>query len=320
MIWLYVLIALLAIILAIICVVSVYFFRFTIVGRHATIEQTLKKSENNPTYSKYYDRIIAGGEWLKNQKHERVEIKSYDNLKLVASIYEPIEKTKNCMLLFHGWSSHPFFDFSCIVEKYCSLGANIIVVEQRGHGESGGKYSCFGVKERYDVVSWSQYVISRYGDDCRIILDGISMGASTVMMAAGLGELPKNIVGIIADCGFTNAYDEFKHVMKLWYKLPPFPLLYTVEIIAKIFARFTFRQISTETELKKSTLPLLILHGEDDDFVPVEFSYRNYEASASKNKRLLVIPGAEHGTSYMTDEEKCNEALSEFVDELFYNK
>ena len=317
MILLYILLALLTIAVAVICIASVYFFKFTIVGRHATIEETLKKSENNPTYSRYYDRIIAGGEWLKRAPHDRVEIESHDGLKLVASIYEPREKTKNCMILFHGWSSHPFFDFSCIVEKYRDLGSNVIVVEQRGHGESGGKYSTFGVKERYDVLSWSSYVISRYGDDCRIILDGISMGASTVMMAAGLDELPKNIVGIIADCGFTSAYDEFAHVMKLWYKLPPFPLIHSVGIVAKALAGFSFDEISTENELKKSTLPLLILHGEADDFVPVKFSYRNYEASASKNKTLLVIPGAEHGTSYMTDEKKCNEALEKFIGELF---
>ena len=245
--------------------------------------------------------------------HDRVQIKSHDGLTLCASIYEPDSKTKNCMLLFHGWTSHPFLDFSCIVQKYCEMNMNVIVVEQRGHGESEGKYSTFGVKERHDVVSWAEYIISRYGDDCKIVLDGISMGASTVMMAAGLPSLPNNIVGIIADCGFTSAYDQFVYIMKLWYKMPPFPLLYSVNVISRIVAGFGFRDVSTIDELKKSELPILFLHGEADDFVPVKFSRQNYDASASERKKIITVPDAAHGMSYLQSEQTCNEELERFI-------
>ena len=317
MIWLYIAISVLGLILIALIAGSVFFFKFAIVGRHATIEQTLKRSESNPKYSPFYDRILEGGKWMRTHPHERVTISSYDNLKLCASIYEYEKETKNCMLLFHGWSSHPSFDFSCIVKKYVSLGTNVIIVDQRAHGESEGAYSCFGIKERYDVIAWTNYIKSRYGDDCKIILDGISMGASTVMMASGLKELPDNVVGIIADCGFTSAYDEFVHVMKLWYNLPPFPFIYIVNTMSKLIAGFGFKDVYTQNELKKSTLPLLIIHGGDDNFVPVKFSKINFEASASKNKKLIIVPGAAHGTSYLTDEKRCNEELERFIYDSF---
>ncbi len=317
MIWLYVFGAVLLLILITILAVSVYFFNFAIVGKHATIEQTLKKSENNPTYTPHYDRIIEGSDWIKEHPHDRVSIISHDKLKLYASVYEPDTPSKTCILLFHGWSSHPSFDFSCIVKVYVDMGHNVVVVDQRGHGESEGKYSCFGVKERYDVISWLRYIIGRYGNDVRVVLDGISMGASTVMMAAGLEELPKNVTGIIADCGFTSAYDQFVHIIKKWYNLPPFPFIYSVDLIAKAVAGFAFREVSTDEELKKSTLPLLILHGADDDFVPLKFSRRNYEASASKDKKLIIIDGAGHGTSYIVDEENCKRELKEFLSKSF---
>ena len=320
MIVLYCIAILVFIVLVVVCAVSAYFFKFAIVGRHATIEQTLKKSENNPAYSPYYDRITSGVAWIKSYSHNRVSIVSHDGLKLYASVFEPEIKSSNCMLLFHGWSSHPLFDFSCIVKEYVNMGYNVVLVEQRGHGESEGKYSCFGVKERYDVISWAKFIIERYGDDVKIALDGISMGSSTVMMAAGLEELPQNIVGIIADCGFTSAYDQFVHIMKKWYNMPPFPFIYSVDIIAKLVAGFGFKQVSTDIELKKSSIPLLILHGGDDDFVPVKFSRRNFEASAAKDKKLIVVEGAGHGTSYIVDEDNCKKELSEFLTRVFSQK
>ena len=313
MIFLYVPTAIIICIFVIVIAVSVYFFNFAIRAKRPTAEQALEKARKNPTYNKFYDRIYEGYSWMTEYPHERVQIKSYDGLTLYASVYEPKIETKSCMILFHGWTSHPFLDFSCIVEKYCEMDMNVIVVEQRGHGESEGKYSTFGVKERYDVVSWAEYVISRYGDECKIVLDGISMGASTVMMATGLDCLPKNIVGVIADCGFTSAYDQFVYIMKLWYKMPPFPLLYSVNLISKIFAGFGFRDVSTIEELKKSTLPILFLHGEADDFVPDKFSRQNYEASASMHKKLITVPDAAHGMSYLQNEKTCNEELESFI-------
>ena len=297
--------------------VTVFFFNFAIVGKRLTKEKAIERAKTHKVYSPYADRIINGIEWISNCEQKHVEIKSYDNIKLFGTLIEPKEKTNNTVILFHGWTSRGFFDFSCIIKMYHENGFNVLMPNQRAHGMSGGKYTCFGVKERYDVISWCDYVISLYGENCKIVIEGISMGASTVLMASGLNDLSPCVKGIIADCGFTSAADQFTHVLKKDYHLPPFPFLYTANLLTYMIADFGFWDVNAAEEVKKSELPLLIIHGEDDDFVPVKFGRQIYEASASKNKQIITVPKARHGMSYFNDEEHCKSVLENFLKNVF---
>jgi len=317
---LYLVVAIIIFLLVILTAVTVFFFNFAIVGKRLSKENAIKRAKNHKVYKTYADRIVNGIEWISNCKQKHVEIKSYDNIKLFGTLIEAEDKTDNTVILFHGWTSRGFFDFSCIIEMYHKNGFNVLMPDQRAHGMSGGKYTCFGVKERYDVISWVNYVISLYGENCKIVIEGISMGASTVLMAAGLNELSPCVKGIIADCGFTSAADQFTHVLKKDYHLPPFPFLYTANLLTRMIAGFGFWDVNAAEEVKKSELPLLIIHGEDDDFVPVKFGRQIYEASASENKQIITVPGAKHGMSYFIDEEHCRSVLENFLKNVFENQ
>jgi pimeloyl-ACP methyl ester carboxylesterase len=297
-------------------VISYFFFRYAASGRRLDREKAILKAKKSKIYAPYCDIIEEGIDWIIANTTERVSITSYDNLKLSARRFVAKENNKNVVIMFHGWTSIAFFDFSCIVGMYCEKGYDVILVDQRAHGDSEGKYTTFGVKERYDVLSWINYAISIYGEDVKIVIEGISMGASTVLMASGL-DLPSNVLGVIADCGFTSAADEFTHVLARDYHMKPFPFLYTANIVSRILAGFGFWDVNAEDEVKKSTLPLLLLHGEADDFVPVEFSRRVYRSSASSDKRYIEVEGARHGLSYFKEEERCKKALLDFFFTVF---
>ena len=141
------------------------------------------------------------------------------------------------------------------------------------------------------------------------MLTGISMGASTVLLAAGQ-ELPENVVGVLADCGFTSTVDIWKHVAKQAYLAYP---VYggTAGKLAEKRLRIPVDADSCPQSLTRCRVPVLFVHGTEDHFVPIDMTYRNYQACAAP-KRLFVVPGAEHGMSYLTDPQGYENAVKSF--------
>lgn len=264
----------------------------------------------DPLWEEYKDGIFEGIRWFNDRKPEKVEILSHDGLKLRGNyLHNP--DAKGTILLFHGYRTDGFLDFSCVYSYYYGLGFSILSVFQRSHRESEGKFITFGVKERFDCQRWAQYAYERFGAEHPLILDGMSMGASTVLMASGL-ELPPTVRGIIADCGFTSGWEELLHIIR-GMKIPCGQIIMrSADLFAKHIAGFSFRECSTVEALKKNELPILLIHGREDDFVPPCFSEENFNACRSK-KELHIVPGAKHGTSYMVDLPRCQEALERFL-------
>ena len=240
--------------------------------------------------------------------HEDVYIISRDGLKLTGKFYEfspgaPIE------LMIHGYRGSAERDMSGGVQRCFRLGRSALVVEQRGSNTSQGNVITFGIREHQDCLDWIDFLIDHYGTDIKIILTGISMGASTVLMAAGK-ELPENVIGVLVDCGFNTAKDVMYHVMGQ-LKLPAKLCYPIVKLGARLFGRFDLEAYSAQEAMKNCKVPVIFFHGEADDFVPCWMSRINYEACTSR-KQLVTIPGAGHGLSYPTAPELYLSALRDF--------
>ena len=260
----------------------------------------------------YRDELIEGRKWVKSHELEDFSVVSYDGLTLRAKMIRR-DGMRGVVLMMHGYRSNPLHDFSLAVKEYFDMGFACMMPYQRAHGESEGKYITYGVRERHDVVSWCRLIEEKF-PGVPVILDGMSMGASTVLMATGL-ELPGCVRGVVADCGFTSPKDIMSSVMKRRLNMAPFPFLYTTWLAAKIKAGFGLGEVSTITELKKNRLPLLIVHGEADDLVPFSMSEENYDAARDVcDATFLPFPGAGHGMSFLTDRERYTEEVKKFTD------
>lgn len=262
-----------------------------------------------PKMSAYAETINAGMSWFKAQNPQRVEMPAYDGTRLVG-LYLEHENPKGTVLMVHGFRSSAYYDFSCAFQYYFEQGYSLLTVFQRAHGESGGSYICYGVKERYDCRDWANYIYDRFGPEHDIFISGVSMGSSTVLMAAGL-ELPPSVRGIIADCGYTSPYEEFKEVLKRKH-IPLHPFIDIAELFSRLMAGFSFRECSTIDAMKACRVPVLFVHGEADTFVPAHFTQENFDACRAE-KELLLVPGAAHGASYLVDTERCQTALRDFL-------
>lgn len=259
-----------------------------------------------------YAQMCADGvRWFKEQEKERIRISSYDGLTLTGLFLPAEGEAKGTIILFHGYRMDGYSDFSCVYELYHRLGYNLLNVFQRAHGESEGRYITFGIKERFDARYWAVYTADRFGPEHDIFLGGLSMGGSTVLMSTGT-QLPENVRGVIADCGFTSPYDEFVHVLKSKLHLPVHPFIDIAEGFAQLLAGFGFKDYSTLEAMEVNTLPILFIHGEDDKLVPLKHTTDAFAACRS-DKYLITVPKAGHGLSYLLNQEGCRTALEEFL-------
>jgi len=287
-----------------------YFFRFAVVRKKPAKrkKKSLSASKGLVDLDPYQQMMQEGEAWLNAQAMETVQIESHDGLKLSGHFLNI--GSRKTIILFHGYRSRAFRDFSCVGDYYKGLGFNLLFVDQRAHGGSEGQFITFGVKERLDCVRWAEYVDRRIGGE--IILDGLSMGATTVLMAAG-EKLPESVKGIIADCGFTSPKEIMLKVMEEDLRIRCRPLFRLVALMVKLRARFDVGEYSTIEAMKKNCLPILFIHGTDDKFVPCEMTKTAYETCTSE-KSLVLIEGAGHGTSYLKEPETCKAALNDFLE------
>jgi len=240
---------------------------------------------------------------------ETVSIRSVDGLTLYGRYYHfhdnaPIE------LQFHGYRGSAFRDYSGGNRLAREGGHNALVVDQRSQGMSEGNTITFGIMERLDCREWVRYIADRFGKDLPILLTGVSMGAATVLMASEL-ELPGNVVGIIADSPFSSPEEIIRKVCGEDRKIPPTLAMPFIKLGARIFGKFNLSQADALHAVKNCKVPVLLVHGEADSFVPCDMSRKLFEACAS-DKRLETFPGAPHGFSLMVDPVRYRRMIGEF--------
>ena len=267
-------------------------------------EEALKKTE----YAEFAASLPRARQWLRDHNAEDVSVMSHDGF-LLRGQWVPAEKPMGTIILFHGYRTHHIHDFSGIYSIYHNLGLNLLLVRQRGHGDSEGKYITFGVRERLDALSWIEFHNRTHGAD-NVFLGGMSMGASTVLFTAG-EDLPPNVRGITADCGFSSPAEIIGHIIRRDFHLPPKLVLPLMDLWARLLGGFSFYECDSRKTLARSNTPILFIHGTGDRFVPCSMTQAGYDACVSE-KELHLIEGAGHGRSYLREPERLERALADF--------
>lgn len=277
-----------------------------------SLEKKRPKITQGDRARKFQERIDQTGKELLEKNIEEVELTSRDGLRLIGHWY-PCENAKRVIVAMHGWRSAWYMDFGMIADFWHNEGCSILFAEQRAQNNSEGDYITFGYMERYDCLDWINFVNEHTEQKYPVYLVGVSMGASTVLMTAGL-DVPENVKGVIADCGFTSAYDIWRHVVKDKMKLSYGLRGYMIDCICQKKINTNSKKITTITAMQNTNIPILFIHGTDDKFVPVRMTYENYKACQAP-KELLIVPGAIHGQSYYVEQEKY-----EAVSKAFWEK
>lgn len=265
-----------------------YFYGVAAVRSDKPVGQVAKSSPNYGLVTKF-DQLGKTTKYITN-----------DNIKFDAWYVPAAEKTNKTVVVVHGFRQ----DKSAMRqygELFHEMGYNVLMPDNRGSGASGGKFITYGYYDKSDVIAWTK-MLSKENPNSQITLFGLSMGASTVMMASGQSDLPSTVKNIIEDCGYDDVWSEICYQAKQMYNLPKFPLLYQVSAMSQMRAGWNFQEASATKELAKDELPILFIHGGDDTYVPTEMVHKNYEAVKSDvPKEILIVPKAIHAKSFETD-------------------
>lgn len=255
---------------------------------------------------------------LEARSFEEVTLTSHDGLRLFGRIYRAPEGESpdgNVVeIFFHGWRGSPFRDGCGACHTAKDLRHHVLLVDQRAHGDSEGNVITFGIKEKYDCRDWVNFAVSHFGSDVKILLKGLSMGAATVLMASSL-ELPPNVCGIVADCGYSSPEAIIRKVcrdMGVSDRLG-FPF---VRLAARLFGRFSIRDGGAVEAVKHTGIPIFIAHGDSDDFVPFEMGREIFDACASPDKVFLEVKGAGHGLAFFFEQERYKQVVFDFQDRV----
>lgn len=268
-------------------------------------EEAIKKT----AVGKYYDYMVSASKWLEQHNASDICTSSDDGL-LLHGLFVSQENARGTVILAHGYRSTPLLDFGAALPYYYKRGFNLLIPDQRSHGKSQGKLITFGIKESKDMQKWIRYHNEVYGT-IPILLFGISMGASTMLYLADK-ELPINVKGIIADCGFTSPKAIISHVFRSVTHLPGRISIFITNIFTKAFGGFGLQDCDTLRVLQRSRLPVLLVHGTKDGFVPCEMTKCAYSICNSP-KEILLVDGADHGTSFLVAPEKYANTVDTFI-------
>ena len=267
-------------------------------------------------YEKERQRMLSLIRQMDEIPYEAVTISAQDGTKLSARYYH-VRDGAPLQIQFHGYRGTAVRDFCGGNKLARESGQNTLDVDQRAHGKSGGTTITFGIRERLDCLCWAEYANQRFGSDTPVFLSGVSMGAATVLMASEL-ELPTNVVGIIADCPYSSPEAIIRKVCREDMHLPPALVMPFIRLGARLFGHFDLREASALEAVQHTHIPLLLIHGEDDRFVPCDMSREIFDACTGEKTRI-TFPGAGHGLSYIVDTETYSEAVSRFVDQCLQN-
>lgn len=248
-------------------------------------------------------------QWFEIVDKTKVSITSDDGYRL--SAYEIENSTDNYVVLIHGYRGKSS-EMSYYAKKFYEKGFNILMPDLKGHGESEGKYVGMGYMDRFDIIKWIDYLISK-NNNAKIVLHGVSMGGATVCCTAG-EQLPSNVVCAIEDCGYSNVYKQFEYVAENVLRLPfKKVIMGASNLVAKVRLRHSLKEFDVVRQVKKTSIPMMFIHGSADNFVPPYMLDELYSANSNIIKEKLIIDGAGHAYCATKDGELYFSSVFNFI-------
>ncbi|WCF06519.1 alpha/beta hydrolase [Paenibacillus thiaminolyticus] len=299
------------------CVLLIVIVSANLLGSHVFRRMTLgRRSLPEEACAKAFAMVEGMGLMSRAEfealPKEEASILSKDGFRLRGYYIEPNPGGRKVVIIVHGYTANHGFS-SQFIPLFADEGFNVLLIDQRSHGRSEGRYATYGFYEREDLDAWIEWVRHRVGEDAYIGLHGQSMGGGTVLMHAGTDP---GIRFIIADCPYSDLEKLMRYQLKDLNRVPIFPFMGMLERRLRRRAAFSMRDVKPVERIREQEVPLLLIHGGKDDFVPTSMSVELYHAKTKGIRRLHIVDDAVHAGAYPTDPEGYREAVREFLAEV----
>jgi hypothetical protein len=224
-------------------------------------------------------------------------------------VYFPAEASHQTVMIVHGFS-YGFYGSVKYMPMFRKRNFNILLVDLRHHGRSGGANITWGNREKHDLSTWTSWVLAQHGKEGILGTLGESLGGATVLQHAAIDP---RVAFTIADCPYSSLRGLLTHILRTDYRLPPSPLLELGEFWCRILAGFNFQAVSPIHVMGRIQSPVLLVHGEEDTLVPAEMSRELFGAKISGLREIRVFPQAGHAQALTSDPAGYEETASKFI-------
>ncbi len=250
-------------------------------------------------------------EYVENLKYEEIYIKSKFGYSLYGNFF-PGTNPNKAVVLVHGytWTHAGTLKYLDIFRK---KGYNVLLFDNRYHGFSGGDFTSFGFFEKYDLKTCVDLMFKKLGNDIKIGVMGESLGGGTVIQYSSIDD---RISFVIADCPYSDLKKQLGYRLKKDYKLPFFLVIPISSLISRLRFKFFFGEVSPIKDIRNNDVPLLLIHGEADDYVPTFMSKELYEAKNMGKKELFLVPYAKHAESYLLNRKEYEDVVYNFLNKI----
>ena len=268
----------------------------------------LKIAERYPGVLDWYDSLHTAGVF------RDTTILGEGDYRLHAVFAPAPDSARGTAVVVHGYTDNHLCFLNLVRMYRDTFGYNVMVPDLHYHGLSEGRAVQMGWFDRLDVERFAALANELWHNDF-MVLHGVSMGAATVMMTSG-DSLPPYIRAFVEDCGYTSVWDQFAHILRQSYHLPPFPLMNIASATARRRYGWDFKEASSVRQLAKGDRPMLFIHGDADDYVPYSHLERNYEAKTQGYKKKWVAKGSGHAMAYRDHPGEYEAVVGEFLSEV----
>ena len=290
---------------------SAYLFLYAFYREKISLPANRKEEPPSKEWQIFLEKSREGEEWMKTQKTEQITILSEEGLRLTGTMLWAEKDTGSTVIAVHGYRGNAIRDFAGSARFYHDMGYNLLMIHDRAHGDSEGKWIGFGWKDKEDIRRWCEYLVDRAQGNTQIALLGVSMGGAAVMMASG-DDLPSQVKCIIEDCGYSSVWDQLWHAYPRNCRFPKRLTMYLASGMNKLVNGFFFGEASSVRQLKKNKRPVLFIHGGADDFVPTSMVHEVFSATRGE-RRLLIVEEAGHALSVVRDPEAYYGSIRKFL-------
>ena len=267
-----------------------------------------------PKVAKYdytYDNEVEKGkievEKFTNLEKQEVYLNSNYGYKLHGFFF-PNKDSKKIIILCHGitWSLYGSVKY---MDMFLKRGFAIFIYDHRNHGLSGGKNTSYGYYEKFDLQNCTDWRFNKLGENIVVGLHGESMGAGIALQNIAID---KRIKFCIEDCGYSDAQDLFKHRLEKDYNIRKFPIVKLASKISKMRVGWEFKDVSPITSLPKVEIPILFIHGQEDDYVPTFMCNQMYSVKRGY-KEIYIASNTDHAEAYWKNKDEYEKKVDGFL-------
>ncbi len=301
------------IIFIVLLIISLLFFLIVIlIGRFFYKSSCLRRKgdEHFADTEPRKEKNSVERKWLFSQYIEQLDLKSFDGLNLKG--YFINNNSNKLAILVHGYHGR-YYSLTRQAKFLYEDGYNLLMINNRCHDTSEGKFISMGKFETRDLKDWISVMIKR-NPSYEILLFGVSMGAHIVMMS--LNNVESNVKCAVCDCGYASLFDQMMHSCSL-SKLKMYKFItWCGSFYSLLFHHFSFHN-NTKKSLSVSTTPILLMHGDIDTIVP----FNNLEINANNvnnktYKQIHIFEDCNHCEQIKKMGDEYKEIVTNFIDKF----